>query len=98
MKLLTAALFLAIVAALGCGKEKVTGPPLPLNPIITIDTTGFDVATTDTIRGTAGNYPDLAIVVLFQLNEDVKSEKRLWRWWEVSPNHDSIMTLNGQGY
>lgn len=95
--LLAAVLFLAILSVLGCGKEKVTGPPLPLpSPSIAIDTTGFDVAVTDTIRGTASNCPDSSVVVLFQRAQDVKSEVWSWRWWEISTTHDSVMTLNQQ--
>lgn len=92
-------LFTAVaLLILGCGKEKVTQPPPPPSvPWIAIATTGFDVATTDTIRGTAGNYPDSAIVVLWQYVQEVKSEQWWWRWWEISASGDSTMALDARG-
>ncbi len=86
------------VAVSSCGKDRVTNPPddsiICTRYTVQIDTAGFDVATDDTIRGTAPCGPDSAVVVLFQQTQNIKSEFWDWRWWEISANHDSIMTLD----
>lgn len=90
-------LFLAALVIAGCGKERITPPIIIIEPHvqwIAIDTTGFDIAMSDTIRGTAGNYGDSAVVVLWQLVQELKSEQWSWRWWEVSADGDSVMTLD----
>lgn len=95
------ALCLTALAALGCGKDNVTNPnPESAVPWIAIDTTDFDgginVAISEIIHGTAGNYPDSALVLLWQYVQEVKSEQWSWCWWEMEDG-DSTMVLDSQG-
>lgn len=87
---------LAIVLFIGagCGKEQVYQPPPspPPAPSVAIDMT-FDIASSDTVRGTAANCPRTSVIVPWQCVENAKGGAQRWEWASLA-NGDSVLTLD----